>query len=1186
MVKIQKTIQFSLKTINKEKIKNENYNKIVEKFKKNENLSNKINVLVRRNILSSNNTNWSETKKEIINKIEDIKEKLNHYELFFEKIEKIEDKNSYQINFNLRKLKIWWLFWKWLYYFCKKTNKLPFWKFKNILKNDDKDKFLKYFDNDIEFSKQKTLYHIYKYFIIIRLKRIIEDLNQLKNMIKNENFDKEKFSEIYKKVFYINNNFSTINLYLNWTVIVFEAKNEDIQEVENILKNIKSKNIIENIIYLEDIFKNFNNGYDLWKATLNYKTLYKKSDYKIIDNYKDILWKKEDNDWIYYAFEILETLNNNITEIQNENTILDKVNKIIQIVENKTWKKLSLEAILNSINNKSQLYHDFINKNIKFSNIWLKQRLRFALTVLVDVDVYKNGKFHEKAKILKEEAEKVLSKFDFKYYNDFCDNKVKKEWYKNLTEKIKNWKAQEEIKKMAKDRWNLFTKSKNYTYVNKVYKELSAIKNALKQYIQRNEDEILKSNDIVYFSILWKKDGKYILIFIQKEFAAEFYNYINELNSEGEDVIYMFESITSKSIKKLFEQPYSKEHPFFHIKKDIFNNKKENQEKFQKNIDELKFSDLKCKEIKMLFLSEKDIAWKENWRSKYKELYSNLEKNNNIENIINIIDSCWFYFNEKFISIIDLEKKNGNIIVWYIENGNNSNITKNHINYFENAINKMIKWETDIKINPEIFIRYTPESSDIIKKEKIDEKKGKISEEALKEGHRYWRNYIKIWFPIEFKIKDKRNKDNNFRVIWIDRWEKKLATLSHLEILDGKISILPIQYYEEIIDINNKKSYKEHLTYFLDCANYKVSKINWKKVIIKFKNEDNNFNMKKYEYLVRLQKTLWLKENQDTLKNIIENNDDINLIIKEIEEKFFNTYGIKKYIKKRSFFDKKLLYMIEKIINAWKNFDRKDIPTDREEQIIWYNNKMITEVNHIPLRQNISSQISWIIDFLYNQNENKKIETYMIMENLHNSSWRNKTIKDKISWTNIINQDFIEYSHNKISQTSVYNKIEQSIIKKLQLHNNWKDYINYSTNDNKNFFAKLSYNLKNISNKKYYHKDSYSIEYELFKSYLLQNILFVSPFFTSNKCPKCGIDNRNNAKNITWHTSEKDIIKCSKCNFSSKNAKSPKSITDKVSFEDIYNVVWTWDENWSLQTWIRWIEYIKKIKKLNNLQNL
>gem|GEM_PF-1670978 len=65
----------------------------------------------------------------------------------------------------------------------------------------------------------------------------------------------------------------------------------------------------------------------------------------------------------------------------------------------------------------------------------------------------------------------------------------------------------------------------------------------------------------------------------------------------------MYNSITIKSLKKLFNQIYSKNHPFSFSKKNIF------EKGNLKSIDELKFYDLNFEEIKKLFLStnENDI---------------------------------------------------------------------------------------------------------------------------------------------------------------------------------------------------------------------------------------------------------------------------------------------------------------------------------------------------------------------------------------------------------------------------------------------------------------------------------------------------------------------------------------------------------------------------------------------------
>jgi hypothetical protein len=52
---------------------------------------------------------------------------------------------------------------------------------------------------------------------------------------------------------------------------------------------------------------------------------------------------------------------------------------------------------------------------------------------------------------------------------------------------------------------------------------------------------------------------------------------------------------------------------------------------------------------------------------------------------------------------------------------------------------------------------------------------------------------------------------------------------------------------------------------------------------------------------------------------------------------------------------------------------------------------------------------------------------------LHNSNYWSSYTDDKVNGSKHINKDFVEATHNKLCQTGVYHKIEQAIIKKVQI---------------------------------------------------------------------------------------------------------------------------------------------------------
>ena len=598
--------------------------------------------------------------------------------------------------------------------------------------------------------------------------------------------------------------------------------------------------------------------------------------------------------------------------------------------------------------------------------------------------------------------------------------------------------------------------------------------------------------------------------------------------------------------------------------------------------------------FQIMKIGKKNIQkYMKNWKTsqkifkKFLKIYQKLENfSQDKQKILDTIDKYWINFIEKSIDFDQLKEKFPNIVIskflnWETTKDWEKRDQKNHEKYLRKAIEDM-KSQKDFKIrlNPEILISYIPQANDVEKKKKIQEKKWKTSEEILKNNHRYWRESIKIWFVTEFYNLDRKVEESQkFRVIWIDRWEKKIATLCHLEYSDSNTILLPIQYFEKVGEILEEKT-----TYFIDCADFKV----WRnerneKILLKI-SESNNLNLRRFEYLIRLQKTLWLQENQEKLKNILSEYKEINIEdIDEIREKieavktnetnFFSIDWLKTYIEKRWLMDDELKYKIAELLNNWKNFDSTEIPEDEEEKIMWYHSKMNIETKNIPMRNNISAQIAWIVNFLYSKNKNEWYETYTILENLHNSGYRSFYTDDKVDGSKHINKDFVEATHNKLCQTGVYHKIEQAIIKKVQILENWENYENLSLSwYSKTYIDKIEKELKNNSYvvKKTKQKDFYNKEVEISSIVLFNSIWFVDPKFTSNKCPKCWVWGENKIKG---HKTENDIISCRECGYNGRESLNNEKKWN-IAFEAMYEVVRTGDENWSLQIGLRGIKNI------------
>lgn len=107
------------------------------------------------------------------------------------------------------------------------------------------------------------------------------------------------------------------------------------------------------------------------------------------------------------------------------------------------------------------------------------------------------------------------------------------------------------------------------------------------------------------------------------------------------------------------------------------------------------------------------------------------------------------------------------------------------------------------------------------------------------------------------------------RVIGIDRGEKKIATFCVLGKNKNGEFLTPLEYYEYLGNLK-KPDWKKHKSYFLDLAQLKIGRVNGKQQIIRWQEEDKNIELKKYEFITRFIKTIWIKNNREKIKDILE----------------------------------------------------------------------------------------------------------------------------------------------------------------------------------------------------------------------------------------------------------------------------------------------------------------------------
>lgn len=1222
---IKRTVRFGLQEISDNPLKNEAYASIVTKLKKDKQFSDKIENMMKRSVMSFDSAQWESFVGECQRDIDKIKIYLKDITRGLERLKEIKRENSSQVQFDLKQLKAKSGVGKGLYYFFNPALKKQDSNSNNqgkksktkiglneLIENGNgniKDTLTKHFDAYREkFDQCNNLFEVYSLFITNKLEVANTTICDLSKFLNNDNHNKERVNELYRLTNLllrdledIHNNFilaiTIIGKQNNHNTDVY-ALNDSLQKYKKEFNGIKEK--LEERI--ED-FRDPNNGIEISRATLHYHTLYKKSlNTQKIATYEEKLGEKTSNKLAKIALLVNDALYKRRTRIEKEmNSLEEKIDEILFIAamlarDNNIDSNITLFDVANALNNKTQEYDKFITGKQSFDEIGAKQRLQFALTVLVDCDIYRKNKhdiFAKRCLEMREEAEEVLKAYGFKKYPE----------YKQYTEKIYHETGKANIKSLAKYRGNLYTNSPVYEHMLKTNKMVSGLKGAFKAHIKNLKEEQDNLSMLDYFAVLGGTGDDHYLLLIKREEAKELKRYIEDSkNHQGEGFVYLYSAITWKSLGKLFDQVYSDEHPFKQKKEEIKKLRQAEAEKKQQTnkdkgeidipIDSIKFASLTCDEIVTL-LKSNDVSQKENWRELYTELYAQLESIKEINDLKKIIEDKGIFLKKVSVDFRHLQKEFSTVIIAKIKNGFKRNMNNIHHEYFELALRNMeVLKSIFMKMNPELHISYKPEADENTKTKK--EKESKLDRQKLQSVHRYWREQINIAFPIEFNLESKKvitSKNDTFRVIGIDRGERKLATICHIEFQKNdslkefsrqKLSILPFTYYKE-----KDGTWIEQRAYFLDAADYKIGEYiyNGEKHtgIIRLSKQESSLNLKKYEYYTRMQKTLWLEENQEKLQEILktENREDL---LQELEKEFINTYGLKKY-RDAIFQDDTFKEKVHALLSAWKNFDRHEIPVDRNEALDWYEKKIQKEINAVPLRESVASNIAGIINYIYSQNSAiDRKETFVIFENLHNLNYRNRITTDPVTKKQIINDDFIDSRHNKLSGVSVYAKIQQAIINKLQLQRNSKGmYANNSLAGEKNNQIKgMQLELKWISkakNKKKI-KDYYEQEIDITPAKQYSSILFVDPYYTSKKCPKCGVFGKKNKEELIKRLS-KDYLECTRCDYKTKGNENNDGSIDKLD-ADFYKAIVTGDDNGSFQIALRGIQCLAGNNFVNN----
>lgn len=1208
---IVKTVRFGMKTLQskRKKIKkNNSYQEIANKFKDNKEIATQLNKYVNRINQSSNLNEWKDCMDEFIKNIESLEKLVNNIQESLVSLDKIksDSKCNLKIRFKVNVIKKSCGFGKNLFFSVEErySKSVKLCEFTELKQLENVKKY-----SDGQYNNCKSNFEAYKIYIENNLKFTKNKIAQLRNLLSDKNYEKARLVEIYLGFKQVLFNLNLVNV-LFYEAIIFDGGQWEEGEKLRVAVSRVKKTFVDLKREIEEAIEKIYNprhGYAIGKATLHYRTInkrfvpnYKKQDIQKLLGKDSCSGGEFNNPLAKFSNEILNAFKGKVSrkgtdrrlEIVKGGSVVEKAQKILEIVSeiNGVEKEnVTLWNVCNALNNKKQAYHKFITQEESLENLGWKQKLKFCLTILVGCDVYKLGKLYKWECKRYNDAEKYLDTVGFKEYLE----------YKGFTQKIHK---PQKPNFNAKERGKLITGHLNRDFIL-VNREISQIRGALGNYLSYLQNNEVDFNAIQYFVVLGKDaDDHDLALLVEREQAKEFYEKITGQLKSGKEKLYLYDSLTAKALKKLFNQFKSEEHPFLDYKTKLLIDKK------NKEFDQLKFDDLSKSEI--IELLKKDIALKEKWKENFSKFYKKLENNKfcgNKQDLLKTLTKDAFFFQEKSFNLNDLQSEFDNMIVAQLKMNTNQEKKSNHKNYFERAVKKMLKHEdVDAKINPEFQIYYKPQQGETEKQAKIKQKKGKINLEQLKNNHRFWRDQVTLGIPVEiYSKRPSIAKGNITRVIGIDRGERKIGTLCHLEKSNEGQFILPIEYYEE----NNLNDMK--MTYFLDLANFKVGRLkDGRQVIIKTSNNvaDINMELKKYEFITRFVKTIWMKNNRENIQKILgkfKDHQDLKYISvfieglihtkKEKEDgthdgKFFNNHGLKIY-QKRILGDKMVLSVLSEIINNFNDFNFKNKEKDLEKIENGILIQKNLELQKVKLRDVVAAYISGIVNFLFKENKKQlEAQTFCALENLHNSNCTNFASKNVITDKKEINEDFVEATHNKLYQTSVYAKVEQAILNKLQVYND-KDsgYLDYvyeikGENQKKKYIPikQIQLELKRCGKEgKSDFEEFQGRKIEIKPAKFYGNVVFVDPFYTSMRCPKC------NQKQLKGFRKEDDLLSCKKGQKTSCGFNSKESLVDcnsnlgKVNVNEAWKVIHNGDENGAFFIGYRCLHSLLNLKKFN-----
>lgn len=769
----------------------------------------------------------------------------------------------------------------------------------------------------------------------------------------------------------------------------------------------------------------------------------------------------------------------------------------------------------------------------------------------------------------------------------FESNKQEYEWYKNdilnILNQEKNKRNYENILTAKQKLWQLRWQQKNkiskyYDLTQSfkkiasfIWKTLSTIREWLKE-----ENELNKITD--YWIIIEDKNqDKYIL-----DLKLEWKDTREKIKSKlwtWEYKVFEINSFTSKALNKFIKNPLWEDSKKFHWDYKY----KHKEVSIYKDEKWVWYKEEFLIHLKDSLL-DSQIAIEQNW----KDFWWNFYNCDTYEKIEKEVDKKWYKLIENSISKENLEYliNKENCLLFPLINQDISSKKEKNINDFTKDFEKtfLISWyiihpefsifyrqpeENNKKTNKSwiinrfwrlqllanIWIEYIPQNNDY----KTRKEQNKISLDQTKQNELV-QNFNKE------KVNKYFDSLDDYYIFWIDRWIKQLATLC---ITNKNWIIQSYDIYTKYFNNNSKKwEYKKNRTeWILDLTNLKIeSDCEWNSYLVDiseskvFKRDESwetvkdeawniimienkqNIKLKQLAYIRKLQYQMSLYWNW--WKNDKENNDLVLSFIKKYKTKEERKINIKDLItpyKEWHHFEDLPIDIFEEMFENYEKLKNDKTLSELEKQNLM---KLTIELDASEdLKKWVVANMIWVIVYLMKTYDYK---VKIAIEDLSNAWYFSK---DWLSWDSILNSkideemDLKKQDNLALAWVGTYHFFEMQLFKKL-----FKITV-------EEWILHLVPSFSSVKNYTDIIKEKW--EY-IFQQFWI--IYFISPKFTSSKCPICWKWWKKHIKR------ENNIITCKNCNFISWSDNSKILNQYKKDFLNIHFIK-NWDDNWAYNIW-------------------